>query len=89
MIPHTRNNADQWVLFSDDLGATWSKATQIADVVKQGWNWIGTGPPGSIQLQNTPKYKGRIVVPAYHAKDRGNAFNNIAHGYSRLCVLMD
>lgn len=80
LIPHTRNNSDVWLTFSDDDGATWSRATLIPDVVADEWKWVGTGPPGSIQLRES----GRIVVPCYHSKYRGNLINNFVHGHVML-----
>ena len=76
LIPHTRNNSDVWLTYSDDDGMTWSAATLIHNVTLADWKWIGTGPPGSLELSN-----GRIVVPCYHSKYRGNLINNIVHGH--------
>jgi len=75
LIPHTRNNTDVWLTYSDDDGATWSKAHLIPNVTLPGWAWVGTGPPGSIELQS-----GRVLVPTYHGKLRGNVLNNQVHG---------
>lgn len=57
----TRNNAQVLQTYSDDDGNSWSAPVFIANGVQSGWRWIGTGPPGAIQLPT-----GRIVVPAYH-----------------------
>ena len=76
LIPHTRNNSDVWLTFSDDDGMTWSKSTKLNNVSLNEWKWIGTGPPGSIELDS-----GRILVPSYHSKYRGNLINNIVHGH--------
>ena len=75
LIPHTRNNSDVWLTYSDDDGRTWSTATLIHNVSLADWKWIGTGPPGSLELSG-----GRIIVPSYHSKYRGNLINNIVHG---------
>ena len=76
LIPHTRNNSDVWLTYSDDDGRTWSTATLIHNVSLADWKWIGTGPPGSLELSG-----GRIIVPSYHSKYRGNLINNIVHGH--------
>lgn len=141
LAPHTRNNYETWVTYSDDDGVTWSEAKEIPkvgaeasgpdcergmsffglpgldnlnlksvpDVLKWvallcagsggmndpfknarwnstltgSWQFIGTGPPGSIQLQT-----GRVLVPAYHSYIRGLAdgvsqlYNNFALGHT-------
>jgi sialidase-1 len=80
LVPHTRNNSDVWTIFSDDDGNSWSKPTLIGkNVTRSDWKWVGTGPPGSLQLKN-----GRIIVPSYHSKVRGNLINNIVHGHVML-----
>ena len=83
VVPHTRNNSDVWVTHSDTDGQSWAVATRLAGVVLPGWNWVGTGPPGAIQLQPTAANPaGRLVVPCYHSPDR--AKNNICHGHTML-----
>eukprot|EP00039_Didymoeca_costata_P033205 m.41276 g.41276 ORF g.41276 m.41276 type:complete len:499 (-) comp9750_c0_seq4:2668-4164(-) len=81
VVPHTRNNTDVWVLHSDDDGQTWSQAREIPNVTLPEWKWVGTGPPGSIQLKHT---SGRLLVPSYHGRFRGNLINNIVHGHVML-----
>ena len=49
---------------------------QILNVTLSEWKWVGTEPPGSIELKN-----GRIIVPSYHSKYRGNLINNLVHGH--------
>ena len=60
-MPFCRNNAQVLLTYSDDDGLTWSAPYNLTGVVKSDWGWIGTGPPGSLQLRS-----GRIVVPSYH-----------------------
>jgi sialidase-1 len=81
IVPHTRNNSDVWVTESDDDGMTFSKARLLPNVSRDGWNWVGTGPPGSIEVTGG-EHAGRLVVPCYHSEDRAN--NNIAHGHVML-----
>jgi len=80
LLPHTRNNTDVWMMHSDDNGVTWSIPRCLGDnVTRSTWKWVGTGPPGSLELQS-----GRILVPSYHSKVRGNLINNIVHGHVML-----
>lgn len=76
LVPHTRNNSDVWMTHSDDGGKTWSEAWQIPNTKSDGWTWVGTGPPGSLELSS-----GRLVVPSYHGHTRGNLLNNYVHGH--------
>ena len=61
ILPFNRNNKDSLMTFSDDFGETWSKPRELEGVTKPHWDWIGFGPPGSVQLES-----GRILVPSYH-----------------------
>jgi len=79
LVPHTRNNSDVWLMFSDDDGLTWSTAQQLPNATLPEWAWVGIGPPGSIQLRS-----GRIVVPCYHGPLRANLLNNKVHGHVML-----
>mmetsp|Transcript_7497 Transcript_7497/g.13471 ORF Transcript_7497/g.13471 Transcript_7497/m.13471 type:complete len:506 (+) Transcript_7497:68-1585(+) len=76
LLPHTRNNTDMWLMYSDDEGKTWSKPRMLPNVTREGWAWIGTGPPSSLRLST-----GRIIVPSYHSGYRGNWVNNLVHGH--------
>jgi len=76
LLPHTRNNADVWLTYSDDDGRTWAAARALENATLPTWKWIGTGPPGAVQLQS-----GRILVPSYHGPMRGNLQNNKVHGH--------
>jgi len=51
----------------------------IDNVTLDSWRWVGTGPPSSIQLAS-----GRVIVPSYHGKIRGDFINNIVHGHLML-----
>ena len=87
LVPHTRNNSDVWVMHSDDEGRSWSIPRLIGtNVTRSDWKWVGTGPPGSLQVQATAgsPHHGRIIVPSYHSKVRGNLINNIVHGHVML-----
>lgn len=87
LVPHTRNNTSVWTLHSDDNGVTWSTPQVIHNVTRSDWKWVGTGPPGSLQLAMRGPHSGlsgRIVVPCYHSKVRGNLINNIVHGHVML-----
>ena len=61
IVPFCRNNLEVFVIQSLDNGATWSQPLNITYVNLPEWNWVGTGPPGSLQLES-----GRLVVPSYH-----------------------
>jgi sialidase-1 len=61
LLPFTRNNAFQMLTYSDDDGQTWAVPRVLDDLIPEQWGWIGTGPPGSIQLAS-----GRVLVPSYH-----------------------
>lgn len=77
LLPHNLNNSQIWLTYSDDDAASWAPARQLHGVARPGWNWVGTGPPGSIELAS-----GRVLVPGYHAKSRTN--NNVCHGFTML-----
>lgn len=54
------------VMYSDDDGKTWTQPTDItAQVTRPKWKFYGVGPGVGIQLR-AGKYKGRLVIPAYH-----------------------
>merc|ERR1712203_1306047 len=57
-------------MYSDDDGARWSHPRAIDNVTDPSWKWIGTGPPGALQLSS-----GRIIVPGYHGPFRSNSGN--------------
>ena len=62
IVPFCRNNLEVLITYSEDDGATWTTPSLIPNVTLPGWEWIGTGPPSSIQLTS-----GRILTPAYHS----------------------
>ena len=62
LLPFCRNNLEVLQTWSDDDGETWAKPVAIPQATRNHWKWVGTGPPGAIQLLS-----GRIVVPCYHS----------------------
>ncbi len=62
LLPFCRNNMQVMQTWSDDDGATWARPVAIPQATRNDWKWVGTGPPGAIQL-----ISGRIVVPSYHS----------------------
>jgi len=62
LLPFCRNNIEVLQTWSDDDGETWATPVAIPQVTRSHWQWVGTGPPGAIQLLS-----GRIVVPSYHS----------------------
>mgnify|MGYP000229642951 FL=1 len=78
LLPFCVNNSQVFLTKSVDEGLTWSTPRHLPDLVHPSWNWIGLGPPGSIQLES-----GRILVPAYHTF--GIRFNGqLTHGHTVL-----
>jgi len=66
--------------FSDDDGQIWQSQTSpprdLTPFVSQsGWNWVGSGPPGGIQLTS-----GRLLIPAYHGPFHGDD-GTVTSGY--------
>lgn len=58
-------------IYSDDEGATWSKAIDINKQVKEEWmSFIGAGPGIGIQLTKGPQ-KGRLLFPIYFMNRAG------------------
>jgi sialidase-1 len=62
LMPFCRNNKEAWMMYSDDDGVTWSEPELIEGVTQPAWTWVGTGPPGALQLRT-----GRLIVPSYHS----------------------
>ena len=58
MIIFCRNNAEVFISRSRDEGASWTYPDLIPNVVRSEWHWVGTGPPGALQLAS-----GHIIVP--------------------------
>eukprot|EP01096_Ripella_sp_DP13-Kostka_P001303 TRINITY_DN11550_c0_g1_i1.p1 TRINITY_DN11550_c0_g1~~TRINITY_DN11550_c0_g1_i1.p1 ORF type:complete len:395 (-),score=91.77 TRINITY_DN11550_c0_g1_i1:120-1268(-) len=56
-----RNNLQVMGTRSSDDGQSWEAPQNVSNVVDHKWKWVGTGPPGSLQLSS-----GRILVPCYH-----------------------
>jgi len=83
LLPHNVNNSNQWVQHSDDNGYTWSDARSVPEAQLPEWQWVASGPPGSIELsEQHPTNPFRVLFGGYHAKGRGNLANNVAHGHS-------
>lgn len=74
LLPHMLNNSENWLMHSDDDGLTWSTPIMLRNVSDPEWQYIGTGPPGSIQLAS-----GRILIPAYHGLFRSNSGNLLTY----------
>lgn len=62
VVPFTQNNYFVWQTTSDDDGETWSAPEAVPGGRRNAWQWVGTGPPGALQLQS-----GRLAVPSYHS----------------------
>uniref|UniRef100_A0A7S4PH87 Sialidase domain-containing protein n=1 Tax=Paramoeba aestuarina TaxID=180227 RepID=A0A7S4PH87_9EUKA len=62
VVPFCRNNRDVFVMSSSDEGVTWTQPRNISSTARErSWRWVGTGPPGSLQLSS-----GRVITPSYH-----------------------
>ena len=79
LVPYCRNNLEVWQTYSDDDGVTWATPEQVPTATRPGWMWMGTGPPGGLQLVS-----GRIVVPAYFS-----LVNNTNGEISRSVLLLN
>ena len=62
LLPHTRNNSDVWLMSSDDDGVGWSTPRMLQNVTLPAWKWVGTGPPGSIQLTGEDAFWGYLFL---------------------------
>ena len=62
IIPFCANNLLVYQMYSDDDGQTWQGPFPVPQAVNPDWQWIGLGPPGSIQLMS-----GRLLTPCYHS----------------------
>jgi sialidase-1 len=72
----TRDNEDAFITHSDDLGASWSRPTNISSLlpIKQRGPFCGTGHSAGLQLSHP---SGRLVVPMYC---QGNALTQTGGG---------
>jgi len=75
LIPFCRNNLQVFLTFSDDDGVSWSYPQMIQGILPDALTWVGTGPPGSIQLLS-----GRILVPAYRSETKDDD-GEFAYGF--------
>ena len=58
ILAFCRNNKDVLTMESTDDGLTWGNMVDITEtVVLPAWGFIGTGPPGGIQLPS-----GRLII---------------------------
>lgn len=62
VVPFCRDNLEVYQTHSDDEGETFAAPVLLRNVTNPAWAWIGTGPPGAIQLR-----AGRLVAPSYHS----------------------
>jgi sialidase-1 len=62
LLPFCKNNRLVFQTYSDDDGLTWAPPELVPGGIHPDWQWIGTGPPGGMQLMS-----GRLVVPSYHS----------------------
>lgn len=64
LLPFCLNNINILLTYSDDDGKSWLQTPlNITNTtVPKGSLWVGTGPPGSLQLAS-----GRVVIPSYAA----------------------
>lgn len=66
-------------MHSDDDGETWTEPVDItSQVTKPEWKFYGVGPGIGIQLGHG-KYKGRLVIPAYHRLTEHKGSSPYAH----------
>lgn len=78
LLPHTVDNNVTWQMHSDDEGLTWSQPFKVKGPVnEQGWRWVATGPPTSIQLSS-----GRVITPSHHGPFRSNSGNLITYPHT-------
>eukprot|EP00759_Apiculatamorpha_spiralis_P057337 PhF_6_TR8606/c0_g1_i1/m.13420/K01186/NEU1; sialidase-1 len=50
IIPFCVNNLLAYQMHSDDDGVSWHGPFYILGAVAPGWQWLGLGPPGGLQL---------------------------------------
>lgn len=76
MVGHGVDTSREFLLTSDDNGATWSEPEQITESVKAPeWHWYSVGPGHAFQIESGP-HAGRLVAAANHSDDE---FNYGAH----------
>ena len=58
VLAFCRNNKNVLTMESSDDGATWGNMVDISSMVTESsWEFVGTGPPGGIQLPS-----GRLII---------------------------
>ena len=58
ILAYCRDNKQVFTIESSDEGANWGNVSNItAAVTEPDWNFVGTGPPGGIQLPS-----GRLII---------------------------
>ena len=62
LVPFCRNNFEMYQTWSDDDGVTWAEPVFLPHATQPGWQYIGSGPPGGLQLAS-----GKLLVPCYHS----------------------
>lgn len=76
MVGHGIDTSREFLLTSEDNGATWSEPLQITESVKAPeWHWYSVGPGHAFQIESGP-HAGRLVAAANHSDDE---FNYGAH----------
>ena len=82
-LAFNKQNIQQWMLSSADDGVTWSEPVRLSSCERSSWRWIGSGPPGAIQIPAS----GRLVIPAYHTTYGGT--NGLLESHVHLCISDD
>lgn len=76
MVGHGVDTSREYLLTSDDNGATWSEPVEITESVKRPeWRWYAVGPGHAFQV-TSGEDEGRLVAAANHSDDE---FNYGAH----------
>ena len=58
ILAYCRDNKQVFTIESSDEGANWGNVSNITEAVTEpDWHFVGTGPPGGIQLQS-----GRLII---------------------------
>jgi sialidase-1 len=73
-LSYTLDNSSMWVVYSDDLGDSWSKPRNITEEAfgwtYENWSHMASGPGHGIQLKS-----GRLIIPCdHHLYERSRGF---------------